>query len=222
MVSSPALLKVMGEWVSQRTSFLPSTIVEWHEREVIIIICSLPSEVMDKWRMSRHQALEVEITNLLYLHTVRSSTCQNWPLQQVFAHSVTAIHISRCISTRDMSNVANVPAWKGQEPLEEIDSKWVFLSTIRVLSLACLGCVWQEPSMAGRDHISVNQRERELWLTRFKEERDCSSKCVICLGGVINRTNQIVCLWSWTNQIPCFGVTLYELQRLSRWKYFFL
>ena len=38
------------------------------------------------------------------------------------------------------------------------------------------------------------QRERERWLTRFKEERDCSSKCVVYLGGVINRTNQIVCL----------------------------
>ena len=39
-----------------------------------------------------------------------------------------------------------------------------------------------------------DQRERERWLTGFKEERDCSSKCVIYLGGVITRTNQIVCL----------------------------
>ena len=39
-----------------------------------------------------------------------------------------------------------------------------------------------------------NQRERERWLTRFKEEGDCSTKCVIHVGGVINRTNQIVCL----------------------------
>ena len=35
-----------------------------------------------------------------------------------------------------------------------------------------------------------DQREREHCLTRIKEEKDCSSKCVRLLGGVINRTNQ--------------------------------
>ena len=40
----------------------------------------------------------------------------------------------------------------------------------------------------------VDAREREHWQLRFKEEWDCSSKCVRLLGGVINQTNQIVCL----------------------------
>ena len=41
--------------------------------------------------------------------------------------------------------------------------------------------------------VMSDQRERERRLTRFKEERDCSSICVTYLGGVINRTDQIVC-----------------------------
>ena len=41
--------------------------------------------------------------------------------------------------------------------------------------------------------MGCDQRERERWQPIcLKEERDCISKCVILLGGVINRTNQIV------------------------------
>ena len=69
----------------------------------------------------------------------------------------------------------------------------------------------QSKSVVGITIKCSNQRERERWQPRFKEERDCSSKCVIYLGGVINQTNQIVCLWSRTNEIACFVSDFWEV-----------
>ena len=58
------------------------------------------------------------------------------------------------------------------------------------LGLRTVSCLWIKLRRKPRP----DQRERELWQPRFKEERDCSSKCVRLLGDVINRANQIVCL----------------------------
>ena len=92
------------------------------------------------------------------------------------------------------------------------------LDTSRVTTHRQIRSSRNERSFKQTRDRGADQRERERWQPRFKEDRDCSSKCVRLLGGVINWTNQIVCLWSWTNQIACFGATLYELQWLSRWR----